>query len=441
MRNPAAALIALIVAAGCAPGVSRSTADRPPPADLCRMEPPTGSRRVTVLAWRFAATEHLTNEMRACGEVPGLDVEVQMLPPEQVKRQSDLAMSSGAISPFDIIHTNPDKLAGQAASGWVLPLDALVSRYRAQYQLDDIPQSFWNAFTIGGHIYAVPFIGNAQVLFYRRDLFEQYGVTPPATLADWYAAAERLAHIPEVKYPLAIPLRGNALTQEFSNALLASGGRWYDEHNQPAFAGDAGVRAVETLGRLRDLGPRPMLSFTNDDVMVALLQNQVAMALMWLSRGVEMGNPQISNVVGRIGYAATPVAVPGGVPYGSLGFDGWMIPANARDPELSFRIIMEGSDAASMRGAAAYAVPARGAIAGAPDVLRLFPWLLAGRENVARGAAALPAVPSFGPMGTAIQPVLARGLANRLPAATIVAEMDRAVRILLAEQASAGREP
>lgn len=441
MRRVAAGLVFAIVAAGCASEPAQTSTPAAPQADPCQLEPMSGSRRVTILAWRFAATEHVTQEMRSCGEVPGLDVEVQMLPPEQVKRQSDLAMSSGAVSPFDIIHTNPDKVVGQAAHGWVYPLDALIERYREHYQLDDIPQSFWDAFTVGGHVYAVPFIGNAQVLFYRRDLFEQYGLKPPATLAEWYAAAERLAHIPEVPYPLAVPLRGNALTQEFSNALLASGGRWYDDRGEPAFAGPAGVRAFETLSRLRDLGPRPMLSFTNDDVMVALLQNQVAMALMWLSRGVEMENPQISNVVGRIGYAATPVEVPGGVPYGSLGFDGWMIPANAKDPELSFRIVMEGVDAASMRGAAAYAVPARRPIATAPDVVRQFPWLVAGSANVARGAAALPAVATFNPMATAIQPVLARGLANRLPAATVVDEMDRAVRLLLAEQGRSRRQP
>ena len=433
---------ALVLAAAVG-GMALSACDTRPPvgrdieaANPCLIDASVTPRRVTILAARFPATEHFAREMQACSHPPLLTIDVQMLPPEQVKRQADLAMSSGAASPFDIIHVNPDKVAEQAAKGWVYPLDALVERYRDRYRLDDIPSSFWQPFRFGEHLYAVPFIGNVQVLFYRRDLFERYGQTPPRTVEEWYAVADRLSHVPEVRYPLALALRGGLLTQEFSNALMVSGGRWYDEHGDPAFASLAGVHAVEMLARLRDFGPRAMLSFTNDDAMVALLQNQVAMANIWLSRGVEMGNPLISNVIGKIAYAASPGLTPDGVPYGSLGFDGWVIPANAPNPDLAFRIIMEGSDAASMLGAASFGVAARRSVAEADDVIRDAPWLPAGSVNLARGATALPAVATFSRMATAIQPALARGLADRLPATVIVSEMNQAARRLLDEQRS-----
>ena len=102
---------------------------------------------------------------------------------------------------------------------------------------------------------------------------------------------------------------------------------------------------------------------------------------------------------------------------------------------------MEATDAASMRGVAQYAIPARSSVANAPEMVDAYPWLAASRETMARGATALPAVASFSRMSTALQPVLARGLADRRPAKEVLAEMDQAVRRLLDEQRGQERRP
>src|SRR5215217_751264 len=41
-----------------------------------------------------------------------------------------------------------------------------------------------------GPLYAFPYVGNSQLFFYRKDLFEKYSLKPPATWDDVLAAAK-----------------------------------------------------------------------------------------------------------------------------------------------------------------------------------------------------------------------------------------------------------
>ena len=72
----------------------------------------------------------------------------------------------------------------------LLPLNDLVEQYREEYNLDDIPQPVWDAATIDGNIYGVPFMSNTMHLFYRSDIFEAHGhrLCPPPTMRSWTPA-------------------------------------------------------------------------------------------------------------------------------------------------------------------------------------------------------------------------------------------------------------
>src|ERR1041384_1564973 len=43
-----------------------------------------------------------------------------------------------------------------------------------------------------GSLYALPYVGNSQLFFYRKDLFEKYSLKPPATWNDVLAAAKTI---------------------------------------------------------------------------------------------------------------------------------------------------------------------------------------------------------------------------------------------------------
>ena len=43
-----------------------------------------------------------------------------------------------------------------------------------------------------GSLYAIPYVGNSQLFFYRKDLFEKHSLKPPATWNDVLAAAKTI---------------------------------------------------------------------------------------------------------------------------------------------------------------------------------------------------------------------------------------------------------
>jgi ABC-type glycerol-3-phosphate transport system substrate-binding protein len=73
-------------------------------------------------------------------------------------------------------------------------------------------------------------------------------------------------------------------------------------------------------------------------------QGEIAMANLWASRAGAMDNPDESQVVGKIEFAAAPAAVDGGPPATTLWWDGFTIAQNVSDEaaEAAFRLIMEG---------------------------------------------------------------------------------------------------
>ncbi len=54
-----------------------------------------------------------------------------------------------------------------------------------------LPQSL-ELTTLGGHTYGIPYDLGVQVLFYRADLFDKYGLTVPKTWAEYKADAQKL---------------------------------------------------------------------------------------------------------------------------------------------------------------------------------------------------------------------------------------------------------
>jgi spermidine/putrescine-binding protein len=75
-------------------------------------------------------------------------------------------------------------------------------------------------------------------------------------------------------------------------------------------------------------------------------QGKIAMANLWASRGGAMNDPAESQVVGKVGSSAAPLAMEGGAPATTLWWDGIVIASNISDEEAdaAFRLAMEGMD-------------------------------------------------------------------------------------------------
>src|SRR5690242_7720837 len=92
------------------------------------------------------------------------------------------------------LYTTDIVWAGQlAASGSTVLLNDWIKRDAAEINVDDIYPVLMSALgNFKGKQVAFPFAGYANILAYRKDLYEQAGLQPPSTMEDLVAAAYKL---------------------------------------------------------------------------------------------------------------------------------------------------------------------------------------------------------------------------------------------------------
>ena len=67
-----------------------------------------------------------------------------------------------------------------------------LSRYGVENLYDQFYDSAWTPFRYNGGVYAVPETQTFQMLFYRKDIFEELGLKPPDTWTDFYHVLQTL---------------------------------------------------------------------------------------------------------------------------------------------------------------------------------------------------------------------------------------------------------
>ena len=73
-------------------------------------------------------------------------------------------------------------------SGKLLPIED----YLDEESLEDVMPSYWGRFIYDGKRICIPYSSSVPVLYYNADLFNEYGIEPPASFADIPAAAKAL---------------------------------------------------------------------------------------------------------------------------------------------------------------------------------------------------------------------------------------------------------
>src|SRR5271168_3646726 len=117
-------------------------------------------------------------------EATGITVKVDILSyPELLsKLTADFVGHTGG---YDLITMDIVWSGQYAESGYTVDLTDWIKRDAAELQLDDIYPTLLNALGhYGDKQVAFPFAGYANILAYRKDLFEAAGLSPPKTMEE-----------------------------------------------------------------------------------------------------------------------------------------------------------------------------------------------------------------------------------------------------------------
>jgi trehalose/maltose transport system substrate-binding protein len=150
---------------------------------------------------------------------PDQKVSLVLLPEAENGQLAQLTANLQAgSSTYDVIAMDVVWTAEFASAGWIIPLESNM------FPLGDFLRPAVDTATYDGHLWAVPYYSNAEVLYYRTDILAKAGKLPPRT---WAQLAEQASTVAP-KYGLQgyagqlAPYEG--LTVNFADALQSAGG-------------------------------------------------------------------------------------------------------------------------------------------------------------------------------------------------------------------------
>jgi len=216
-----------------------------------------------------------------------------------------------------------------AQAGYTVDLTPWIKRDAAEIKVDDIYPSLMSA--LGGYgakQVAFPFAGYANVLAYRKDLYEAAGLKPPATMEELVADAIKLTDAKKKIYGfVANGQKGPAVAQDWMQYNRQFGGSILDAHGKPALNSAANIASVAAYKKLFDeAAPPGAADYDWGGREESFKQGLVANMQTWSIGAASYDDPAASKVVGKDGIMLTPSAKGQPLKY---GIGGWALAINA----------------------------------------------------------------------------------------------------------------
>jgi multiple sugar transport system substrate-binding protein len=222
-------------------------------------------------------------------------------------------------SEYDAIIWSTTNLAKEYTQ-YMEPLDNYIERDKKEMEYDDIYPSLIKIGSKDGHVYEMPLRTGTNILFYRKDLFEQYGLaTPVKTWDEYLEVAKQLTldlnkdGTPDIygagvygdsvyAYDASMDFIygfGGHVLEEFEP------GKWRCVLNSPEAI--EGIQYYVDLYQKYKVCPPGTPQTNNEKLITAMQQELVATAIMYAPYAVNVNDPSKSKVPGKVGYQPRPV--------------------------------------------------------------------------------------------------------------------------------------
>jgi len=245
------------------------------------------------------------------------------------KLKTDFVAGSGD---YDMVIFYPSYIGDFAGNGYLAPLDDLMKKQPASIwdpKLDEVEPPYREIYCKwAGKVYALPYDGDVLELYYRKDFFEnpqekgafkqKYGrdLTPPANWKEWLQVAEFFTR------KKGDTLAGQKLDHPYYGAgeygargfsygwflcrFASAGGIYFDENMSPLINTPAAVEGLQNMVDSLKFCPPDVLSYGYEELKNAFLNGDIAMVVQWSDVGKKTADPQLSKVVGKVGFALVP---------------------------------------------------------------------------------------------------------------------------------------
>jgi multiple sugar transport system substrate-binding protein len=311
---------------------------------------------------------------RDWGEIHNTRIEVVELPYANLfeKESLDLQSRTGA---YDVIMMDDPWFPKLVADSGLTPLPRPPD--------PDFLASTLAVCRNAGNFYALPYVGNSQLFFYRKDLFEKYKLGPPDRWQDVLKAAQTIGAGEKMYGYVTRAAPGNSAVTDFMPLLWAFGGDLFDPQGRPSLTSPEALDALRFMLELGKVSPPGYAGFNADEVSAHLLQGTAAMSINWPAWIAAMDDPSKSKIPGKIEFAQMPAArLPGVAELGS-----WLLAVPSASPNraAAFDLIYWATSSLQLAQAALLGnPPTRRSVFLSPGLVkkfRAFPAQLAALEG------------------------------------------------------------
>ncbi|MFF4694235.1 ABC transporter substrate-binding protein [Streptomyces chattanoogensis] len=345
---------------------------------------------------------------------------------DEVRAQMATELRSGS-DRFDVLNIDVAWTSEFAAAGWIAPVDG--RRFPLRHFLPPVVDTA----TFRGRLYAVPYVTNAGLLYYRKDVLDREGVRPPRT----WAELTRLAKTVAPKYGLDgyagqfLPYEG--LTANVTEAVQSAGGT--------VLAGEGARVTVDSAAARRGLSflldgvregwiPRRALAFKEEESRQAFQDGKLLFLRNW-PYAYALAHPGASKVSGKVG--AVPLPGPGGPGSSVLGGSNLAVNSHSRHQKSAADLISYlTSEPVQRRVLTEGALPPVWAgLYEEPHLVRRFPYLPTLKRSVLTARPRLKS-PRYDQVSLAVQAVVHDALVHGRSADATVARLSRELRAIVA---------
>lgn len=295
-RRTAWAAVALaLVLAGCTPESEPS----PTPVD----DDSWTERGPITLAVESGTARLVEDAVKAWNTTrPGEQVTVVELPSRGGERAPGMADRAQAGSgEYTVVLLEAAATREFAAKGWLVDLPA------GDFPTEGMSDAAVASATYDGTLFAYPLSVDVGVLYYRADLLEQFGVTPPTTWAEVRAAcAKVLLHNPSRScYAGQLGARPD-LSSDIAEAVWSAGGEFVDASGTPAVSSAAATAGLSRLAGdvASGLIPEEALTWSDSGARRAFDDGSVVFLRDWWSARATLDDD--SSASGEVGMTVLP---------------------------------------------------------------------------------------------------------------------------------------
>jgi len=226
---------------------------------------------------RIKAYEEIVNKFNQ--ENPDLNIKVEVQNWGDVFVKAVAAIQANKYP--DFIQSSPDFNMDLMLTGYVRPVDNIVTELQSKYKMYKIAS---DPYFYKNHYYSVPLYGMSEVLWYRKDIFQKAGIDPtkpPKTWSQLLATCKTLTDSGVVKYPIAVAGDWHMATmqQVYPLMVVNKAETIIDGKGNIVFNNPRAVEAYRMYKKLYDMSPPGSASWQWDQPLAAFMNGDVAMVI------------------------------------------------------------------------------------------------------------------------------------------------------------------